>query len=110
VFGTYTTPSFGSSFSMGSSFQWGGFITVQSDTDVPFGVDAGVRTGYDPLTGRWTTPIVQPFIKIGDAKLGIDIGPMIQEALRNANGKGHNDAGNPIPKPIKNLPLVAPRH
>jgi hypothetical protein len=107
MFGSYTTPGFGGPLSVGQSFQWGGYITLQSDTDVPFGLDAGMRTGYDPLTGHWNTPIVQPFVKIGDAKLGIDVGPMIQNALRKE--AGHDGVGNPVPKPIKNLPQVAPR-
>ena len=107
VFGSYTTPNFDGPLSLGQSFQWGGYITLQSDTDVPFGIDAGMRTGYDPLTGRWNTPIVQPFVKIGDAKLGIDVGPLIQNALRKE--AGHDGVGNPVPKPIKNLPQVAPR-
>ena len=107
VFGSYTTPNFDGPLSLGQSFQWGGYITLQSDTDVPFGIDAGMRTGYDPLTGHWNTPIVQPFVKIGDAKLGIDVGPLSQNALRKE--AGHDGVGNPVPKPIKNLPQVAPR-
>ena len=107
VFGSYTTPSFNGSLSLDQSFQWGGYITVQSDTDVPFGLDAGMRTGYDPLSGRWTTPIVQPFVKIGGAKLGIDVGPLIQNALRKE--AGHSEGPSPVPKPVKNIPQVAPR-
>ena len=109
LFGNYTTGSFGSALSLSSYYQWGGYITLQTDTDLPFGIDAGARTGVDPLTGQWVTPIIQPCIKLGGGKLGIDVGPMIQEAIRNATNKGHNDGPNPVPRPVKNLPAVAPR-
>ena len=109
LFGDYTTKSFASALPMGSSYQWGGYITLQTDTDLPFGIDAGAHTGADPLTGQWVAPIIRPFVKLGGGKLGIDIGPIIQDAIRNATDKGHKDGPNPVPRPIKNLPTVAPR-
>ena len=109
MFGQYSTSFASPTQFIPSSFQWGGYITLQTDTDLPFGIDAGARTGYDPLSGHWVTPIIQPFVKLGDAKLGIDVGPIIQEALRNAAGMGHHDGPSPMPRPAKNLPTVAPR-
>lgn len=111
VFGVYNTSSFLSSVPVGPSFQWGGYITLQSDTDVPFGIDAGARDFYDPLSGHYVTPIVKPFVKLGDAKIGIDVGPLIQDAIRNASGRGGNNSNgfSPIPKPQKILPTVGPR-
>jgi len=108
VFGNYTH-SFLSSMNVGPSFQYGGYVTLQTDTELPFGIDAGARYIYDPLSGHWTAPIVQPFVKIGGAKLGIDFGPMIQEAILRANNKDHDNGPGLIPKPIKAMPTVAPR-
>lgn len=110
VFANYTR-SFLSPVNLGPSFEWGGYVTLQTDTDLPFGIDAGVRNDYDPVSGHWVTPIVQPFIKIGDAKLGIDMGPMIQNAIQRASGKGGGHDAGPglIPKPMKAMPQVAPR-
>ncbi len=108
VFGSYGR-SFLSPMKIGSSFEWGGFVTVQTDTDLPFGVDAGVRNGYDPMTGHWSAPIIQPFVKLGDAKLGIDFGPMIQDAIWRANHKGYESGPGVVPRPVKNLPAVVPR-
>lgn len=108
VFGSYTT-SFMSPMPTMNSFQWGGYITLQTDTDLPFGIDAGARDYYDPMTGHYVAPIVQPFIKIGGSKLGFDFGPMIKDALHKAAGHDSNNGASPIPKPIKVIPQVAPR-
>lgn len=109
VFGGITSPSFASSLQYGPSFYWGGYVTLQTDTELPFGIDAGARTGYDPLSGHWVTPIVQPFVKIGNSKMGFDFGPLLQNALQKANGRGRGNGFSPIPRPQKNLPAVAPR-
>lgn len=109
VFGGITSPSFASSLQYGPSFYWGGYVTLQTDTELPFGIDAGARTGYDPLSGHWVTPIVQPFVKIGNSKMGFDFGPLLQNALQKANGRGRGNGFSPIPRPPKNLPAVAPR-
>ncbi len=109
AFGYYSPGTFLSPIDFGQTFYWGGFATLQSDTNVPFGVDIGARQTYDSFTGHEVIPIVQPFIKVGGAKLGIDFGPMIQDALwKSKGGKGHPDF-NPFPKPIKAIPTVAPR-
>lgn len=107
VFGSYTT-GFLTQAPILPSFQWGGYITLQTDTDLPFGIDAGAQDYYDPMNGHYVAPIIRPFVKVGDAKMGIDFGPLIQNAINKANG--HNDNGfTPIPKPIKAMPQVAPR-
>ena len=74
---------------------------------VPFGIDVGARQTYDAMYGHELVPIVQPFIKLGGAKLGIDVGPMLKDAMRKKNG--NSNGFNPIPQPIKALPPVAPR-
>lgn len=107
AFGAYSPGSFMSPVKIGQSFQWGGYVTLQSDTSIPFGVDLGVRQTYDYMFGHEAVPIVQPFIKIGGSKIGIDLGPMLKEATR----KHHGDDGgfNAIPQPMKVMPPVAPR-
>ena len=107
AFGAYSPGSFLSPVDIGPSFQWGGYLTLQTDTSVPFGIDVGARQTYDAMYGHELVPIVQPFIKLGGAKLGIDVGPMLKDAMRKKNG--NSNGFNPIPQPIKALPPVAPR-
>lgn len=107
VFGAYSPGSFMSNMDIGQSFQWGGYLTFQTDTNVKFGVDVGARQTYDYMYGHELVPIVQPFVKIGDAKIGIDLGPMIKESQRKKSGAG--GGVNMIPQPVKALPPVAPR-
>lgn len=108
AFGSYSPGSFMSTVDIGQSFQWGGYVTLQTDTSVPFGIDLGARQTYDAMFGHEVVPIVQPFIKVGGSKIGIDIGPMLKEATRKHQG-GNDNGFNPIPQPIKALPPVAPR-
>lgn len=109
VFGNYTR-GFLAPMPMGYSVNWGGYLTLQTDTDVPFGIDAGAQDYYDPFSGHTVVPIVKPFVKLGGAKLGIDFGPVIKDALIRANGGGGSNGGfNPIPKPQKAIPAVGPR-
>lgn len=104
VFGSYSPGTFMSPVDFGQSFNWGGFVTLEGER---FGIDLGAQTYYDPFTGHNVEPIVQPYVKFGDAKIGIDIGPMLKDALRKDR---HDGPGfNPIPQPIKAVPQVAPR-
>lgn len=107
AFGSYMPGSFLSPVQMGTSFQYGGYITLKTTTDVPFGIDLGAREEYDPFTGHTLTPIVRPFVMIGDSKLGIDLGGFLQQ--HDKKGGRQEGSFNPIPQPIKNLPAVAPR-
>ena len=113
AFGAYQTGNFlSSSPQFGPSFYYGGYATFQTDTDLPFGIDVGAYNAYDPFSGHQVTPIVQPFVKVGGAKLGIDLGPMIRDAIWNASGRGRNGMGGPglMPQPIKAMPRIAPRN
>ena len=111
AFGYYMPGTFltNSNVKIGQAFQWGGFATFQSDTDVPFGIDVGARQTDDSFTGHEVLPIVQPFVKVGGAKMGIDFGPLIKEALWKSKGHGGHPGMGPIPQPIKAMPTVAPR-
>ena len=112
AFGYYMPGTFlsNSEIKIGQAFQWGGFATFQTDTNVPFGIDVGARQTYDSFSGHEVLPIVQPFVKFGGAKLGIDFGPIIKDALWKSKGRGNGHPGmGPIPQPIKAMPTVAPR-
>ena len=111
AFGYYMPGTFlsNSNIKIGQAFQWGGFATFQTDTNVPFGIDVGARQTYDSFTGHEVVPIVQPFVKVGGAKMGIDFGPLIKDALWKAKGHGGHPGMGPIPQPIKAMPTVAPR-
>ena len=111
AFGYYMPGTFlsNSDIKIGQAFQWGGFATFQTDTNVPFGIDVGARQTYDSFSGHQVVPIVQPFVKMGGAKLGIDFGPIIKDALWKASGHGGHPGMGAIPQPIKAMPTVAPR-
>lgn len=104
LFGHYSPGSFMSPVSLGQSFNWGGYVTVEGEY---FGVDMGAQQSYDPFFGHDTEPIVRPFLKLGGAKLGIDVGPMIKDALQK--DRNHSNGFSPVPQPIKAMPRVAPR-
>lgn len=75
AFANYQPGSFMSSMQIAPSYQWGSYATFQTDTAIPLGIDIGVKGSHDPMTGNYVAPIIQPFIKLGGAKLGIDFGP-----------------------------------
>lgn len=104
VFGSYSPGAFMSPVSLGQSFNFGGYVTMEGEH---FGIDLGAQQYYDPFAGHDTEPIVRPYLKLGGAKLGIDVGPMIKDALQKDRGRGNGF--NPIPQPIKAVPQVAPR-
>lgn len=108
VFGTYSPGSFMSDINIGQSYQFGGFITLESDSN--WGIDLGASHSYDSMSGYHnTTPIVHPYYNLNGAKLGIDFGPMIENMLRK-NGRSNSLDFNPSgPRPIKAIPPVAPR-
>lgn len=104
AFGSYSPGAFLSPVALGQSFNWGGFVTLERGY---FGIDLGAQMYYDPMMGHDVEPIVMPYVKLGEAKLGIDVGPMLKNALQKDR---HDGPGfNPIPQPIKAVPQIAPR-
>lgn len=67
---------------------YGGYADVRfSDT---FGSKVGVRRYLNPMSGRWTTePIVNPYIKLGDAKIELPLGGLLKSLV-------WGDADNPM--------------
>jgi len=73
---------------------YGGYATYQTDF---FAISSGVRQEYNPYTMSWeTNPIIMPQIKIGDVKVGVDIGPVIKNAI--VNMQRENNSGPPPPQ------------
>ena len=104
VFGQYSPGAFMSPVNFGPSFNFGGYVTMEGEY---FGLDLGAQQYYDPFYGHDTEPIVRPFLKLGGAKLGVDVGPMIKDALQKDHRR--DNGFNPIPQPVKVVPQVAPR-
>lgn len=104
VFGQYSPGTFMSPVNFGPTFNFGGYVTMEGEY---FGLDLGAQQYYDPLFGHDTEPIVRPYLKLGGAKLGIDVGPMIKDAIQK--DRRRENGFNPIPQPIKAVPQVAPR-
>lgn len=63
--------------------QWGGSIDWQATPR--FGIEGGIRRSYDPVSHCWETwPIVAPYYNFDHLQLKIDIGPLLQELLKDA--------------------------
>ncbi len=99
IFGIYQSPSFFSLYQTYSGYQYGGYITFQTNNE-KWGIDLGARHAFNPWNGKQATiPIIMPYYKIGKTKLGIDFGGLL-------NRNGFND-GPPmfVPKPRPSLPI-----
>ena len=76
--------------------------SVGFDLGPRFSLELGAQTYYDPATGRWTTmPVVVPTVKFSEQfQLGLDVGPIIYEIIRNAVHKDdHGLPGGPTVRP-----------
>ena len=47
------------------------------------GIEAGVRRYYDLQRGWQTAPVVTPYYKFNKFTLGVDVGGILYEVLRN---------------------------
>lgn len=64
---------------------FGGYVTYRYDN---FYISGGVRREFDPYTNSWETyPIVMPQVKVGDVKIGVDVGPMIKNGVQQMNNR-----------------------
>lgn len=77
-FGSYESPSFLSSSHLGMGYQYGGYLTFETNNH-KWGMDVGVRHGFSPWTGKhYTVPIARPYYKLGNSKIGIDLGGLFR--------------------------------
>lgn len=92
AFGSYA-PASAYGFQMSS---FGG--TIGYEFNDRWGMEVGAERIYDPMRGRWDTrPIAIPYYKFNKAKIGLDIGGILYEVIRNAKFK--NQGGNPTIMP-----------
>ena len=77
------------------SSNFGGYATYRVDN---FSISGGVRQEFNPYTNRWETyPIVMPQVKIGDVKIGVDVGPILKEGVQQMNRKNQKPPPPPPP-------------
>ena len=72
---------------------FGGYVTYRYDN---FYISGGVRREFNPFTNSWETyPIVMPQVKVGDFKIGVDVGPVIKNGIQQM----HDTHQSPPPPP-----------
>ncbi len=109
LFGSYSTSAWQPGMSPGiaemiSRPEFGGYLSW--DITKRFGVDVGARARYDNMN-RWQwAPIVAPYYRVGDAKISVDVGGIVYEALRSKAKWGPRNPTMGIPRP--EIP-IAPR-
>lgn len=92
-FGSYDV---GNSYGMSTSI-YGATMTV--DMSERFGMEMGVQRYYDGMRRRWeTVPVVIPYYHFDKFTLGLDVGGILYEILRNVV----------FDKPQSNGPTMAP--
>lgn len=72
--------------------------TIGYDFTDRFGVDVGVQRYYDPQRGWQTVPVVVPHYKFNKFDLGIDVGGILFEVLRNVISD-KRQGGSPVIAP-----------
>lgn len=71
-----------------NSSTYGGYADIRFSS--LFGANLGVRRYVDPMTGQWTTsPIINPYIKIGGGKLELPIGDLLKNLVWDRNDRSH---------------------
>lgn len=101
VFGTY---DIGNSYGM-STNSYGASMTF--DMSERFSLETGVQRYYDDMRGRWVTvPIVTPTYHFKKFDLGLDVGGIIYEVLRNVVfDRRDNREGPTVGPPRLSLPI-----
>lgn len=100
LFGTYAP---GNTYGM-TTHQYG--ATVQLDMSNRFGMEMGVQRYYDSMRGGWqTVPVAIPYYKFDKFKLGLDVGGILYEVLRNAVFEKKRGGGPTIGPPRFELPI-----
>lgn len=99
VFGSY---DIGNSYGM-STNSYG--ATMSLDMSERFGMEVGAQRYYDAMRGGWqTVPVVIPYYRFEKFKLGLDVGGIMYEILRNVvfDKRGGGDfGGGPTIRPPK---------
>lgn len=99
VFGSY---AIGNTYGM-DTHRYG--VTMSLDMSERFGVEVGVQRYYDSMRGRWeTVPIVIPYYNFDKFKLGLDVGGLLYEILRDAVFDHRGGGGPTIGPPRFQMP------
>ncbi len=99
-FGSY---DIGNSYGM-STHQYGATMGVNMSDR--FSMEVGVQRYYNTIRGRWeTVPIVIPYYRFKNAKLGLDVGGLIYEVLRETVFDRSNSSGPTIAPPRFSMPI-----
>lgn len=97
VFGSY---DIGNTYGMGTK-HYGASIAF--DVSDRFGMEVGVQRYYDARRGRWeTVPMVIPYYHFNKFTLGLDVGGILHEILRNVifDKKPKNNPTFAPPRPL----------
>lgn len=90
VFGSY---DIGNNYGM-SSHNYGATMSV--DMSDRFGMEMGVQRYYDAMSGRWeTVPVMIPYYRFEKFTLGLDVGGIIYEILRDVVFDKNRGIGGP---------------
>lgn len=77
---------------------FGGYADIRFSN--VFGTNVGVRRYMNPMTGKWTTePIVNPYIKIGDSKIELPLGALLQKLVWGDRDNPMNFRPHPMSRP-----------
>ena len=100
VFGSY---DIGNSYGM-STHRYG--ATMSLDMSDRFGMEVGVQRYYDAMRGGWqTVPVVIPYYHFDKFTLGLDVGGIMYEVLREFVFDKSNRSGPTIGPPRFSLPI-----
>ena len=99
-FGSY---DIGNSYGM-STHRYGATMSV--DMSDRFSMEVGAQRYYNAMRGRWeTVPIVIPYYRFEKFKLGLDVGGLIYEILREAVFDKQNSSGPTLAPPRFSIPI-----
>ena len=101
VFGSY---DIGNSYGM-STHSYGATMSV--DMSDRFGMEMGVQRYYDAMSGRWeTVPVMIPYYHFNKFTLGLDVGGILYEILRDVVFDKNRGIGGPtIGPPRMHIPI-----
>lgn len=101
VFGSY---DIGNSYGM-STHSYGATMSV--DMSDRFGMEMGVQRYYDAMSGRWeTVPVMIPYYHSNKFTLGLDVGGILYEILRDVVFDKNRGIGGPtIGPPRMHIPI-----
>lgn len=99
-FGTY---GIGNSYGMNTQ-SYGASVAV--DMSERFGMEMGAQRYYDAMRGRWEiVPVVIPYYRFNKFTLGLDVGGILYEVLRDAFFDKGSQGGPTIGPPRFSIPI-----